>query len=74
MRVWVLVLASVACLLIVSCEPKYSNPTRMVFVKECGRVWQVPASFSGDFRRAVRLDCVFLTPRHERTEARTIGL
>ena len=56
------------CLLLVSCSE------RMVTVKECGRVWHVPASSSGDFRRAVRLDCVFLKPRHERTEAVTIGL
>ena len=61
------------CLLLVSCELN-ENPARMVVVKECGRVWHVPASSSGDFRRAVRLDCVFLKPRHERTEAVTIGL
>jgi hypothetical protein len=74
MREWVLVLASFACLLLVSCEPKYDNPTRMVVVKECGRVWHVPDSSSGDFRRAVRLDCYFLRPHHERTEAGAISL
>jgi hypothetical protein len=75
MRAWVVVLASFACLLLVSCEPKFDNPTQMVVVKECGRVWHhVQASSSGDFRRAVRLDCGFLRPHHERTEAVTVGL
>jgi hypothetical protein len=43
-------------------------PPRLVVVRECGRVWHVPASSSGDFKRAVRLDCFFLTPRHERPD------
>ena len=74
MKVWVLVLASVACLLLVSCESKYDNPTGMVVVEECGRVWHVPDSSLGGFRRAVRLDCGFLKPRHGGTEERTVDL
>jgi hypothetical protein len=72
MRAWVVVLA--VCLLLVSCQRSYDNPPRDVVVRECGRVWHVPASSSGDFRRAVRADCGFLTPRHERTESGTIVL
>ena len=73
MRAWVVVLA-VCLLLLVSCQRSYDNPPRFVVVRECGRVWHVPAESSGDFRRAVRLDCYFLTPRHERTEAGPIRL
>ena len=35
-------------------------PPRLVTIRECGRVWHVPASSVGDFRRAVRPDCYFL--------------
>jgi hypothetical protein len=73
MRAWVVVLAG-CLLLLVSCQLSYDNPARLVVVRECGRVWHVPASSSGDFRRAVRLDCDLLTPRHERTQDVTIGL
>jgi hypothetical protein len=69
MRAWVVVLAG--CLLFASCQ---QNPERLVVVRECGRVWRMPASDAGGFRRAVRLDCGFLTPRHERTHDATIGL
>src|SRR3954470_22454379 len=44
MKAWVLVLASFACLLLVSCQ---RNPERLVTVRECGRAWHVPASSSG---------------------------
>jgi hypothetical protein len=71
MRTWVVVLASFACLLLVSCQ---RNPERLVTVRECGRVWHMPALDARDFRRAVRLDCEFLRPRHERTQDVTIGL
>jgi hypothetical protein len=72
MRVWVVV--PVVCFLLVSCQRSYDHPPREVVVRECGREFTLPAPSSGDFRRAVRLDCGFLAPRHERTEARTIGL
>jgi hypothetical protein len=39
---------------------------RVIVVRECGRAWHVPASSAGDFRKAVRLDCFFLKPRHKR--------
>ncbi len=65
MRAWVVVLA--VCLLLVSCQRSYDNPPPLVAVKECGRVWHVPASSLDNFRKAVRLDCFFLRPRHERT-------
>jgi hypothetical protein len=68
MRAWVVVLA--VCLLLVSCQRSYDNPPRLVVVRECGRVWHVPASSSGDFRRAVRLDCGFLTPPDKQREDR----
>jgi hypothetical protein len=44
MRAWVVVLA--VCLLLVSCQRSYDNPPRLVVVRECGRVWHVPASSS----------------------------
>jgi hypothetical protein len=73
MRAWVVVLAG-CLLLLVSCQRSFDSPERIVVVRECGRAWRVPASSSGDFRRAVRLDCRFLRPRHERTQDVTIGL